>query len=96
MVEPEPDLLTPIEETDGEPGLAGDLGREAAPADGVPSRALTAEEIAILDALDELASGAPARPEIVKPAQAMAAMIRLLIRKRVVTELEFLDELSKK
>ncbi len=31
-----------------------------------------------------------------KPAQAMAAMIRLLLRKRIVTEQEFLDELSKK
>jgi hypothetical protein len=61
-----------------------------------PSRELTAREIAILESLDQLASGAPAQPDVVKPAQAMAAMIRLLIRKRVVSELEFLDELSKK
>jgi hypothetical protein len=62
----------------------------------VPGRELTAHEAAILESLDQLASGAPAQPDVVKPAQAMAAMIRLLIRKRVVTELEFLDELSKK
>jgi hypothetical protein len=61
-----------------------------------PARELTPQEIAILESLDQLASGAPAQPEVVKPAQAMAAMIRLLIRKRIVTELEFLDELTKK
>jgi hypothetical protein len=63
---------------------------------GAGRRELTAREIAILDSLDKLASGEPAQPEIVKPAQAMAAMIRLLIRRRIVTDLEFLDELSRK
>ncbi len=37
-----------------------------------------------------------AEPEVVKPAQAMAAMIRLLIRTGIVSEQDFLDELSKK
>jgi hypothetical protein len=32
----------------------------------------------------------------VKPTQAIAALIRLLIRKRIVSEQDFLDELSKK
>jgi len=61
-----------------------------------PGRDLSPQEMAILESLDQLASGAPAQPDVVKPAQAMAAMIRLLIRKRIVTELEFLDELMKK
>jgi hypothetical protein len=85
--------LTPLEEPQGEPVLATDLAPEA---DAPPPRELTPQEIAILESLDRLASGAPAQPDIVKPAQAMAALIRLLIRRRIVTELEFLDELSKK
>jgi hypothetical protein len=57
------------------------------------ARPLTFEEVAILDALERLAGGHHAEPDIVKPAQAMAALVRLLIRKRIVTEQEFLDEL---
>ena len=49
----------------------------------------------MLEALDRLASGAHAEPEILKPAQAMAAVIRLLIRHGIVTEQEFLDELRR-
>lgn len=61
-----------------------------------PQRELTPREIEILEALDRLAGGGHAEPEIVKPAQAMAAVIRLLLRKRVMTEQEFLDELGKR
>ena len=94
MGEPgEAEVIGEVEEPPGEPVLATDL----APAPGEPAqRELTEQEVAILESLDRLASGAPAQPDIVKPAQAMAALIRLLIRKRMVTELEFLDELSKK
>ncbi len=75
--------------------VAGDGGADGPP-DLPGGRPLTPSELSILDALERLAGGAHAEPEIVKPAQAMAAMIRLLLRKRVVTEQEFLDELSKK
>jgi hypothetical protein len=68
----------------------------AAPSPGAPGRELTPREAAIIESLDRLANGAPAQPDIVKPTQAMAALIRLLIKKGVVSELEFLDELSKK
>jgi hypothetical protein len=80
----------------GEPMELTQLQEEEMVEGRLPSRELTPREVAILESLDELASGAPAQPDVVKPAQAMAAMIRLLIKKRVVTELEFLDELSKK
>jgi hypothetical protein len=63
---------------------------------GAQGRELTSREAAIIESLDRLANGAPAQPDIVKPTQAMAALIRLLIKKGVVSELEFLDELSKK
>jgi hypothetical protein len=32
----------------------------------------------------------------VKPAQAMAALVRLLLRKRIIVERELLDELARK
>jgi hypothetical protein len=80
----------------GEPMELSALQEEEMVEGRLPARDLTEREIAILESLDQLASGAPAQPDVVKPAQAMAAMIRLLIRKRIVTELEFLDELSKK
>jgi hypothetical protein len=79
-----------------EPVLASELAPEAGDDGEDPTRGLTDRELAILDSLDRLAGGAHAEPDVVKPTQAMAAMIRLLIRKRIVTEAEFLDELSKK
>ncbi len=95
----EPEELTPYpleEEPSG-----GAVGATVAPpeetAHGVLSaRPLTAAELQILEALDRLAGGAPAEPEIVKPAQAMAALIRLLIRRGIVTEQEFLEELLRR
>jgi hypothetical protein len=88
--------LTPFDEPTGETVLATDVGMEEMVEGRMPTRELTDHELAILESLDRLASGAPAQPDIVKPAQAMAALIRLLIRRRIVTEQEFLDELSKK
>jgi hypothetical protein len=61
-----------------------------------PSPPLTTGELAILEAIDRLAGGAHAEPDVVKPTQAMAALIRLLIRRRIITEREFLDELQGK
>jgi hypothetical protein len=78
--------------TGGEPILATDL----VPDDEPGGRPLSADEIAILESLDRLASGAHAEPEIVKPAQAMAALVRLLLRKRIIGEQELLDELVRK
>jgi hypothetical protein len=74
----------------GEPILATDL----APADD--PGALGPRELALLDALDRMAAGGSAEPELVKPAQAVAAILRLLIRKRIVTEEELLEELTRR
>jgi hypothetical protein len=79
----------------GDPVLASDLAPHGEAGEGA-SRELSPRELAILESLERLAHGAPAEPEVVKPAHAMAAMLRLLIRKRIVTEQEFLEELSKK
>jgi hypothetical protein len=90
--------LTPLDDgPQNEPILASDLAPEGDRADGTEeSRDLTPRELAILESLDRLADGAPAEPDVIKPTQAVAAMIRLLIRKRIVSEQDFLDELSKK
>src|SRR6266540_1342056 len=88
--------LTPLEDgPQNEPILASDLAPGEGNVDSA-TRDLSPRELAILESLDRLADGAPVEPELVKPAQAMAAMLRLLIRKRIVSEQEFLDELSKK
>jgi hypothetical protein len=65
--------------------------RPAAPA-GAP---LTPGEQAVLSALQRLADGAHAEPEVLKPTQAIAAVIRILLRKGLVTERELLDALKK-
>jgi hypothetical protein len=82
--------LTPLEETTGETLLT------PAPPAPAPKREITQREVAILDSLDRLANGQPAQPDVVKPTQAMAALIRLLFKKGLVSEIEFLDELTRK
>lgn len=97
----EAEELTPFDEVaeapPGEPILATAL----APADGAapPRRSassLTEQEAEILASLDRLAGGGPAEPDIVKPGQAMAALIRVLLRRRILSEREFLDELLRR
>lgn len=83
------------------PSHGGEAVLTTEPAEGsaagpAAERELTEREIEILEALGRLAAGGHAEPEIVKPAQAMAAVIRLLLRKRVMSEQEFLDELGKR
>jgi type IV pilus assembly protein PilB len=61
----------------------------------VPIRELSPGDVAILDALDALARGEvdPASP--VSPARLAAALLRLLLQKRLITEQELLDELAR-
>ncbi|MCM2334525.1 MAG: hypothetical protein NDI82_11345, partial [Anaeromyxobacteraceae bacterium] len=62
----------------------------------VPIRELSPRDVAILDALDGIARGVedPAAP--VKPARLVAALLRLLLKKKLVSEQELLDELSRR
>jgi hypothetical protein len=59
---------------------------------------LTEEDLSILTAIERLADGLVEEPEIrqVKPAHMVAALVRLLIRKGVIKENDFLSELSQK
>lgn len=56
------------------------------------------EDLKILEDIERLADGEPAPSGSLKvqPAQMVASLIRLLIKKGVINELEFLDELSRK
>lgn len=62
----------------------------------VPIRELSPRDVTILDALDQIGRGVedPASP--VKPARLGAALLRLLLKKRLITEAELLDELSRR
>jgi hypothetical protein len=60
----------------------------------LPAR-LTAAEQAILGALERLATGGRAEPEVLRPTQLMAALARLLLRKGLLTERELLDALTR-
>ncbi len=57
--------------------------------------AITAAEQAILAALQRLAEGGHAEPEVLKPTQAIGVLIRLLVRRGIVSERELLDALKK-
>lgn len=61
--------------------------------EGAPPRELTEQEVEILAAIDRLARGDEATPSAIRPAQLLAAVIRLMVRKQWITEQELLDEL---
>jgi hypothetical protein len=85
----------------GDAGGEAILASDVAPGAGSPAAdpsapRFTPREATVLAALERLAGGAHAEPEILKPAQAMAVLARLLLRKGLVTERELLDELLRK
>ncbi|HEX5747872.1 MAG TPA: hypothetical protein VFZ09_16635 [Archangium sp.] len=59
---------------------------------------ITDEDLKVLEDIERMADGAEAElhTEKVKPARMVASLIRLLIRKRIIREEEFLEELSRK
>ncbi|ATB40612.1 ATPase [Cystobacter fuscus] len=59
---------------------------------------ISEEDLKVLEELERMADGAEAQlhTEKVKPARMVASLIRLLIRKRLIHEEEFLEELSRK
>jgi hypothetical protein len=61
-------------------------------------RPLTEGELEVINAIERLADGAQDLSEVrqVKPAQMVAALVRLLIRQGVIQETDFLTELSRK
>ncbi len=59
-------------------------------------RPLTPKEVVILDALERLAAGQEDVPLPVKPTQVAAALLRIMLRHKIVTQQELLDELLRK
>ncbi len=59
-------------------------------------RPLTPKEIVVLDALERLAAGQDEVPLPVKPSQVAAALLRIMLRRKIVTQQELLDELLRR
>ncbi len=59
-------------------------------------RPLTPKELVVLDALERLAAGQEDVPLPVKPSQVAAALLRIMLRQKIVTQQELLDELLRK
>jgi hypothetical protein len=78
--------------------LPGDALRRAVAGErpAEDARSFDDRDRAILEALERLASGGPAEPEIVKPTQAIGAVIQILLRKGVVDPAELLAELRRR
>jgi type IV pilus assembly protein PilB len=88
--------LTPSPVDDSEPISADLLAPEEEMVEGrVPLRELSPRDVAILDALEQLARGAEVPGSPVTPARLAAALLRLLLEKRLVSEQELLDELTR-
>ncbi|HET9554046.1 MAG TPA: hypothetical protein VFP50_13840, partial [Anaeromyxobacteraceae bacterium] len=88
--------LSPAPLDDGEPILATDLAPEEEMVEGrVPIRELSPRDLAILDALERMASGASDPTSAAWPTRVAAVLLRLLLRKKLVTEQELLDELTR-
>jgi type IV pilus assembly protein PilB len=60
---------------------------------GAPQREYTSEESLILSALDKMVAGDDAVPTVIRPAQLLAVLVRLMLRKQLITEQELLDEI---
>jgi hypothetical protein len=57
--------------------------------------ALTPNDQAVLEALERLASGGHAEPEVLRPTQAIAVLVRMLLEKGVIGQRELLDALRR-
>ncbi|MCP3145315.1 general secretion pathway protein GspE, partial [Pyxidicoccus sp. QH1ED-7-1] len=96
----------PIPDGDGAGGkprvpvvLFGGAAQGARPSVSLtPTPQFSDEDLAVLDDLERISRGDEAvlDTEKVKPARMVASLIRLLIRKGVIQEVEFLEELARK
>jgi len=88
-LEEEPLLMTELVPDEPTPPASA-----SAPAEPSGDGGLSDEDLAVLASLDQLVQGAaPSQALVVKPTQMLAAVIRLLIRKKVINELELIEEL---
>ena len=61
-------------------------------------RPLTAAELQVIESIEQLADGAIDEPQVkqARPAHMVAALVRLLIRRGIIQEIDFLEELTRK
>jgi hypothetical protein len=91
-VEEEPLLMTELVPDEPTPPASPSV-----PAEPSDDGGLSDEDMAVLASLDHLVQGAaPSQALVVKPTQMLAAVIRLLIRKKIISELELIEELHQK
>ncbi len=78
--------------------MFGGAAKNVKPPEQVQPPSFSEEDLKVLDDLERISHGEePVTPiQKIMPAQMVAALVRLLIKKRVIQEEEFLDELSQK
>ena len=79
--------------------MAAPAGPEPVPPPAPPSPdggELTEGELQILDSLEARVATAGEPPQIIKPGELVSALIRLMIRRGLLTEPELIEELQKR
>lgn len=91
------DAEIPPEAAADDPWGQGPVAQTAAPAppEAGPGEA-TEPALAVLEAVDQIARGGLVEPALVKPSQLAATVVRLLIRKKVITIEELVEEFGKR
>jgi hypothetical protein len=87
-------LTTSASDLLGEPILATELAPPEDASDGPVERQLTPRQSAMLDALERAARGEESG--LVRPGQLAAVLVRLLVKRGIVSERELLEELLRK
>jgi hypothetical protein len=78
-------------------GLAAPTAAPAAPSPPEPDAGETREPaLAVLEAVDQIAHGGAVEPDLVKPSQLAATLVRLLIRKKVITVEDLVEEFGRR
>jgi type IV pilus assembly protein PilB len=81
-------------------GAEGPPAPAAAPAAPSPPEADAGETrepaLAVLEAVDQIAHGGAVGPDLVKPSQLAATLVRLLIRKKVITVEDLVEEFGRR
>jgi hypothetical protein len=94
------DAEIPPDAAAGDPWSQGPVAptaAPAAPAQPSPDAGEAREPaLAVLEAVDQIAHGGAVGPDLVQPSQLAATLVRLLIRKKVITVEDLVEELGKR
>jgi len=94
------DAEIPPDAAAGDPWSQGPVPPTAAPAAPAQPSPDTGEAsepaLAVLEAVDQIAHGGAVEPDRVQPSQLAATLVRLLIRKKVITVEDLVEELGRR